>query len=391
MNELQFDIVIHLVGEQAVPNYMALKLSESPRHILLATTKTKRQFELLSRVCAAKNREIAFVEVPATDYAGIRSVLSGLSCIDSRRVGVNLTGGTKPMFAAALDFCREKNATPFYFDTQERMISFFSSGYSKIPMPKVFESVEEFAKMGGYRVKGAVKHSADISEQRRELVKLFWQNKDWTRRVIAEFSKATDKKFQSQKDNPPECFRIATSLILNPRRGNKKEEALARAWEKVFPARVSDWRKAASFGAGGWFEEWLLLQFVDSRKNDGFIDLCSDVSLVFDSGSGEKGAQQIDVAYTDGYLLTLIECKAGAVYQEHIQKLENLRRQIGGAMGRGFLCAINYQDPDGIVVERVRNGGISLITGDTALRMLPNRQDMIKPRMCYQDERDYEL
>lgn len=388
MKELQFDVVIHLAGEQAVPNYMAVKLSEAGEHILLTTTKTKQQYKLLSGICSSKERALRHIEVPATDYAGIRSVLSAIPELQGRRIGVNLTGGTKPMFAAALDFCRERTCVPFYFDTQERMISFFTDDHLELPMPKVFESVEEFARLGNYKIKGKVKRSSDFSEERRNLVKLFWQSKDWVRRAIADFSYATDKRFQSQKWSPPDCYANATRFILNPRPGNNKEEALAKAWEAVFPSKRCDWRVAARFGAGEWFEEWLLLQFAESRKSADFIDLCSGVSLAYADGVGDRSAQEIDVAFTDGYVLTLIECKAGDVFQDHIQKLENLRRQIGGAMGRGFLCAINYQS--GIITERVENGSISLISGDTALRMLPNRQDMVRPRRCYQDERDYD-
>ena len=390
MKELQFDVVVHLVGEQAVPKYMAVNLSESPQHILLTTTKTKPQYRLLSEVCSSRGRTISHVEVPATDYAGIKEVLATIPELHERHVGVNLTGGTKPMFAAALDFCRERNCVPFYLDTQERVISFFAEGNLKLPMPKVFESVGEFARLGNYKIKGAVKRSSDLSEARRELVSLFWQNKDWVRRVIADFSKATDKRFQNQKWSPPDCYRDATHFILNPRRGNKREEALARAWESVFPSKGCDWRDAARFGAGEWFEEWLLLQFAGCRKSADFVDLCSAVSLAYADGESDRSAQEIDLAFTDGYVLTLIECKAGAVNQEHIQKLENLRRQIGGAMGRSLLCAINYQYPDDIVVERVKNGSISLVSGDKALRMLPNRLEKIRPRRCYQDERDYD-
>ncbi len=389
MQELQFDAVIHLAGEQTVPNYMAVKLSEAPLHILLTTTKTKPQYRLLSQVCAFNELAIRHVEVPATDYAEIKAALAGIPELRDGRIGVNLTGGTKPMFAAALDFCRERNCVPFYLDTQERAISFFSEGYWKLPMPKVFESVDEFATLGNYRIQGKVKRSDDLTEARRELVKLFWLNKDWVRRVVRDFSEATEKKYQNQKRSPPPCYREAARQILNPRRGNKKEESLARAWEAVFPTNGCDWREAARFGAGEWFEEWLLLQFADSRKSADFMDLCSAVSLAYADGDGDKSAQEIDLAFTDGYVLTLIECKAGGVYQDHVQKLENIRRQIGGAMGRALLCAINYQYPDDIVVDRVKNGSISLVTGDKALRMLPNRLEQIRPGRCYQDERDY--
>lgn len=390
MEELKFDVVLHLAGEQAVPNYMAVKLSAAQQHILLTTKKTKAQYQLLAQMFTSEERLVRHVEVEATDYAAIRTRVSGITGLEGKKVGVNVTGGTKPMFAAALDVCREMGFTPFYIDTQERMISFFTGDYAKLPMPKVFESVEEFVRLGNYRVKGKVKHSGDIPDARRELVKCFWDNKDWVRRVIGDFSAATDKRYQSQKTCPPGCYRNALSLILNPRRGNKREVALARAWEKVFPSRTCDWRDAARFGAGEWFEEWLLLQFANSRKNSDFHDLCSGLSLTFADGDSDRSAQEIDVAFTDGYMLTLIECKAGRIEQEHVQKLENLRRQIGGAMGRGFLCAINYQYPTDTVVERVKNGSISLITGDKALRMLPNRQEAIKPRRCYQDERDYD-
>lgn len=390
MKELEFDVVVHLAGEQTVPNYMGVKLSEAKRHILLVTRKTEKQGEMLSKMFPARERFIENVQVDATDFAAIAEAMRRIPGLDGLRIGVNVTGGTKPMFAAALDYCREKSFIPFYLDTQNRMISFFSDDFRRLPMPKVFSSVEEFARLGGYRIKGDVKRADDISETRRRLIKEFWLNKDYVRRVIHEFSKATDRSYENRKNNPPECYLDALDLISRPRKGNKKEEQLAEAWEAEFPSGISDWRKAARFGAGEWFEEWLLLQFADSRKGEGFCDLCSGVSLAFFDGDEGRSIQELDLAYTDGYDLTIIECKAGVVAQEHVQKLENLRRQIGGVMGRGFLCTINYQFPSDIVVERVRNGSISLISGDKALRMLPNRHDRIKARRCYQGECDYD-
>lgn len=390
MKELQFDIVIHLAGEQSVPNYMGIKLSAAREHILLTTTKTENQYEVLSRMFLENISFVRNIVVDATDYTSIKGELNAIIGLENKKVGVNVTGGTKPMFAAALDFCREHKYTPFYLDTQNRLIILLTENFCKIPMSRVFSSVEEFAKLAGYKLNGKVKYPDDISQERRELIKLFWECKDYVRQVIAEFSEATNKKYQSQKGNPPDCYLKAVNLIRRPRRGNKKEERLAEAWESVFPTNYTDWRIAAKFGAGEWFEEWLLLQFANSKKADVFCDLCSDVTLSFSSDSDNKNVQQIDVAYTDGYELTLIECKAGKVDQDHIQKLENIRRQVGGAMGKGFLCAINYQYPSDVVVERIKNGSLSLVTGEKPLRMLPNRYDMIKSRQCYQDERDFD-
>ena len=69
MKELKFDVVVHLAGEQIVPNYMALKLSEAGQHIILTTSRTKKQIDSLRRMF--KDKECGFlrhVEVLPTDY-----------------------------------------------------------------------------------------------------------------------------------------------------------------------------------------------------------------------------------------------------------------------------------------------------------------------------------
>jgi hypothetical protein len=48
MTELTFDLVLHLAGEQIIPNYMAMKLCESPEHLCVVTQQTNVQVPLLS-------------------------------------------------------------------------------------------------------------------------------------------------------------------------------------------------------------------------------------------------------------------------------------------------------------------------------------------------------
>lgn len=51
--------------------------------------------------------------------------------------------------------------------------------------------------------------------------------------------------------------------------------------------------------------------------------------------------QELDVVYTDGYSLTILECKAGIVTQDHVQKLENLGFRFAGALGVSALVSLN--------------------------------------------------
>jgi len=66
---------------------------------------------------------------------------------------------------------------------------------------------------------------------------------------------------------------------------------------------------------------------------------------VNNSGSGnvhhpnEPPSGEFDCAFTDGKRLWLVECKAGNVKQEHIQKLENNLKTYGGIAARGILVS----------------------------------------------------
>ena len=99
MTELKYDVVVHLVGEQLVPNYMAIKLSEAPVHILLATERTRLFHDKLQRAFGDRGLSIRLIEVPATDYRGVLERLESITGLGGLRVGVNLTGGTKVMMA----------------------------------------------------------------------------------------------------------------------------------------------------------------------------------------------------------------------------------------------------------------------------------------------------
>lgn len=114
-----------------------------------------------------------------------------------------------------------------------------------------------------------------------------------------------------------------------------------------------------------------------------FVDLRTGIKVR--AKSGAKDMQEIDVAFTDGYKLFLMECKAGRVEQGHVQKLENLRRSLGGAFGVGAICSINDYEA---LRERIGLGSVSMVSGD-ALPSLPNNIMRIRPGRCYSKASDF--
>ncbi len=92
------------------------------------------------------------------------------------------------------------------------------------------------------------------------------------------------------------------------------------------------------FVQGGWLEEYVY-SLLAPLEGQGVI---SDIRVGYepdypDGGSSRWGAQEFDCAFTDGRRLWIVECKAGLVTQEAIQKLENILRTYGGVAARGLL------------------------------------------------------
>ena len=62
----------------------------------------------------------------------------------------------------------------------------------------------------------------------------------------------------------------------------------------------------------------------------------------------EKSYQELDVTFTDGSRLYIVECKAGKVTSEHVMKLENIIEKYGGVGGRGILAACFEPDDEAV-------------------------------------------
>jgi hypothetical protein len=107
---------------------------------------------------------------------------------------------------------------------------------------------------------------------------------------------------------------------------------------------------------GGWLEEyvWTLLRVLEA---EGVIhDLRIGIEVDYTGKSHHpKGPPngEFDCAFTDGKRLWLVECKAGNVKQDHIQKLENNLKTYGGIAAKGILVSSFPIVPT--LVNRVRS------------------------------------
>jgi len=104
------------------------------------------------------------------------------------------------------------------------------------------------------------------------------------------------------------------------------------------------WPDFAKYLSGGWFEEYVYAQCKPYEEKGIIKDLRINVKLELDQaysgGISERSSEhnELDITFTDGYSLYIVECKAGKVTQEQVMKLQNLVRFYGGVEGRGIVA-----------------------------------------------------
>jgi len=80
--------------------------------------------------------------------------------------------------------------------------------------------------------------------------------------------------------------------------------------------------------------------------------------------------QELDITFTDGKRLYVIECKAGYVTSEHIMKLQNIIRYFGGIEGRGVLVSC-FPPSNAVVRKKIADSkNLQAISGDNIIKQI---------------------
>ena len=166
------------------------------------------------------------------------------------KVGFNLTGGTKLMYAGALAACRKVNATPFYFNSRNNQVIFLND--FKANETKLIPSVETFIQLNGsdlFISKSG--HWADIpgieSPDRKILTNKIWQARKKIARLYSDLSRYNNS-FQ-----PFELYNGDIYVKLS-----KEKSAKISIDPNHF--EFKEWPDFAKYLSGGWFEEYTFMK-----------------------------------------------------------------------------------------------------------------------------------
>lgn len=357
----RFDVALHLIGEQNIPNYIAIKHLDAEKHILLATDKTEKVARRLQRILPTEVVTEIF-SIEAFNVKLLKAHFSKLlTMLQGKRIVANITGGTKPMavvLAQALTVLNDVEIC--YIETGEKkeLISFSSETIT--PLNPCIQDVKTLV---------ALQRDNPISEENLlpspieyRLAKSLWAERGRTnfQWYVSQFTTLSDKRGDHRFEDIKRTYERFKGILC----GTQAEQSLSSFYDEM----KGNLHRFCEFLGGKWFEVYTYTKVNESKKLQRQInDLRMNVRLLSEDCK-TKDHQELDLAYTDSYYLYILECKSGNIKQADIQKLENNVRNYGGTYGRGVLIALKEQEES--VLERIRNSRhIMLVDGARVERL----------------------
>lgn len=369
----RYDVIFHLFGEQRVPSLLGVIQFSSREHIFVNSVQfpadVMKQF-----LGEAKYAEIS---VDPYDPENVRAtILDQIAKMPAKsKIGFNLTGGTKLMYAGALAACRRVNATPFYFNSRNNQVVDLNNFQSV--ETKLIPSVETFIKLNGNNLfiskSGYWNDIPGINApDRKSLTHELWQARQKIARYYKELSSYTDniQPFELNRKDLYVKFSKDNSAKINI--GTKHFE-------------FKEWPEFAHYLSGGWFEEYLFMKLKPLVASGLIKDMRIGLVVSYKEDSIDCrflsfGAQlrsllgtpyqELDIAFTDGRRLYIIECKAGNVNSEHLMKLQNIVRYFGGIEGRAVLASC-FPPNNKVVRKKIDDSkNLHLISGNNLIMEL---------------------
>ena len=361
------DIHVCIASGQPLPNLLpALDPATRPQEaVLLVSADMRDKARLLRANFETLGCRVSEVAVPAYRIEEIRAtVLDLLARHDGRSIALNATGGTKLMSLGAYEVFRELGHPAFYIDTDNRQHITLLPTTATAPLADL-ATVKVSLAAYGYAIEQT--GSCQVAPDRGQLGEFLVKNVDRLAGALGVLN-ACAAKAKGQLLGRLEPQHLNNPAVQDLLAQCKTAGLLDVDGERLIFADES----ARFFANGGWLEEYVV-KVVNRLKGQKLI---RDHACNLKVESQRRVRNEIDVAFTAGNRLHLIECKTAQMIDRKDKegradgvayKLEALRDLIGGTYARAMLVSyrqLTNEDRERCgeykieVVEGARIGGL---------------------------------
>ena len=357
--------VIHLLGNEVMPIYFGLRQFGETDHVMITTKDFQAAAKRLAKAGGSEGKPVLIDDPfkPSDTRKAIAAAVADLP--PGSNVAVNMTGGTKLMFAGALSACWELGLDPIYFEVKHHTMIRLRDG-SQVPFVGL-SSVEDFFEAGGVPViTQGHWEDHEAREERSGATRSLWESHRSLGRLYGK------KDFRALLARRDAAMPTGYEFEWGGNRVAVDKAGFASMELEGEPVAVPGTPDFLSWLSGGWLEEYVYL-LLRPLEEEGLI---RDVRISLEIGmptttqagiaapSAASTGQEFDCVFTDGKRLWLVECKAGNITQADVQKLENSLKRYGGVAARGLLIS---SFPPGGQADRIKQSRDISSISDLAL------------------------
>jgi hypothetical protein len=352
LEDYRTDVLFLLIGANPLPNYVAAMLLTNQNGIiyLLHTPGETGTYEVAQRLMAQLHQvepsfTIHLVSVDGADGEKIEKAIGELTSTlpQPKTVGLNFTGGTKPMAAHVYHILKQRFPLGcFSYLDAHNLTMVIRRGSEHTQMPSVVHLVElslqDLLEMHGY-----VLPKADQRQKARASVLC---------RVIAEIHSSVDGygQWRAWRGDKDSCDMLP-SAEKYPRLTPFVDCLSSICNDVVTESDLADLLQLKSFACcakflnGEWLEEYTLACLQQATSRLGLKDPWININARRQGKADVNSELNLDVAAMYGYRLFSISCQATEVAQQakyHLFEVFTRARQLGGDEARlALVCCVD--------------------------------------------------
>ncbi len=369
-------ILFSLIGKETTPNYRAYKEFEPEVLVHIYSNETVGASEILVSMVDKAKTKLILIEVDGDNYNDIISKLNDFDFEITKddHVSINITGGTKMMALALVEFSKSiknENLDFFYIDWKQNI-----QWYLENKVEDFCDELEldEFVKLKGQKIKSKDtflivfnKYENSINEI-KEIIEDFGKRKQWDY-FLESFVAKIRKSFKNPANKGESIYNLHKKWLIET-----ENKSLEVVWDtnsfKVFVKDVLFIELEQSieeiewfiFNAG-WFELLTALKFSKKYEvNKIFMNVTFPVLK-----NVELDKNEVDILINDGGKLIFVECKSGFVLPDAINSMKVRQETYGGQIGKSVLVTRydllkDKYDTAKVILDKCHDLEIEIIT-----------------------------
>ncbi len=340
-----------LVSEQTLPNYLGAVMPDAlPEKVhLIVTDKVTHEAEILKFALSARNIDVKQYHLAEVRRVSMHNLLKKIwEKIDQKSIAINVTGGTKIMTLAAVEWASSIQDDPpflFYVDTANKKILQIGGKRAEFDITEQLKIKELIEAKAGVTIKQNL-HPTTPTNLLKSLLKTFLQSK--RRYILSQFNKcaveAKDRLYTEMPFDHSSEFKQVLDLATQAGKLKLNKDS----------ATISYPSEEARFWCnGGWFEEYVQA-LLSTLKLENIIDDWGGNIEIIDIPSTNENFQHIrpdqninelDAAIAKANRLFIIECKTADLTKPNsfapvAYKLDSVTKKFGGSLSGGLLASV---------------------------------------------------